>query len=276
MKALVLYIPVLHAGYLNLFKKYADSVDTLFILGDELISEFTVLHKEIRALSPETAKQAVGGLKLFKKVEILTPESARSLAKQGSEIIVADDSLLNRFIEAYLPQAHVTRDMAFLRWDEKNVLSHKAPENARVSSNALDKEMMELAKKWKEKSPDWWRQVGGVLMKDGKIALAVYNTHVPSEHMPYIDGDPRDSIPAGKLSELSTALHAEAAIIAEAAKRGIALEGASLYTTVFPCPACAKLVAYSGIKKLFFASGHASLDGERVMKVNGVELIWVK
>ena len=47
-------------------------------------------------------------------------------------------------------------------------------------------------------------------------------------------------------------LHAEQNAIVEAAKNGIALNGSILYTTVEPCDYCRKLIAQSGIKKVFY------------------------
>ena len=49
-----------------------------------------------------------------------------------------------------------------------------------------------------------------------------------------------------------------------------------MIVTDFPCPPCAKLVAYSGIKKLFYLKGYAMLDGERILKDAGVEIIKIK
>ena len=49
-----------------------------------------------------------------------------------------------------------------------------------------------------------------------------------------------------------------------------------MYVTVFPCPPCAKLIAYSGIKRLYCGGGYAVLDGEEVLKSNGVEIYFVE
>jgi dCMP deaminase len=125
------------------------------------------------------------------------------------------------------------------------------------------------------KSSDWWRHVGAVLVKDEKIILSTFNTHVPSEQMPYVNGDPRSNFSKGVHLELSTAIHAEARLIAQAAKEGVSLDGASLYVTTFPCPPCAKLVAYAGIKKLYFDEGYGVLDGEQILKQQGVEIVQV-
>jgi len=58
-----------------------------------------------------------------------------------------------------------------------------------------------------------------------------------------------------------------------AAKQGISLNGTILYVTHFPCPACAKSIALSGIKKVIYSRGSSVFDGSRVMRSKGVELV---
>ncbi|MCE2141903.1 dCMP deaminase, partial [Streptococcus thermophilus] len=45
-------------------------------------------------------------------------------------------------------------------------------------------------------------------------------------------------------------VHAEQNAIAQAAKHGVSPEGAILYTTLFPCLACLKLVVAAGVKEI--------------------------
>jgi dCMP deaminase len=135
---------------------------------------------------------------------------------------------------------------------------------------------MKLAKVTAKLTSCWWREVGAVLVEDEKLIFQTFNRHVPNENSPYVFGDPRDSVPSGEKSELSTAIHAEQNIIAWAAKEGIGLRGKYLYTTVFPCPVCVKLIAYSGISKLFFLTGHSSLGGENILRSQNVEIVLVK
>lgn len=47
-------------------------------------------------------------------------------------------------------------------------------------------------------------------------------------------------------------IHAELNAILYAAKRGISIEGATMYVTVSPCADCAKAIAQSGIKTLVY------------------------
>jgi dCMP deaminase len=277
-RALILYVPVLHAGYLKLFEKYRGKVYALYLLGEDVVSEFSLLHKEIRALNPEIAAHFIASLEMFGEIKVLERDTLRRQLSElkNVRIVATGDELSRAFVKKYLPRAGVTFENIFLRWDAKNVNSSKAPEGVKISRSKFDRSVITRIKQEGVKSSDWWRQVGGAIVKKGKVILESHNRHVPSEHMPYLDGDPRDVIPAGTQSHLSTAIHSEQLLIAEAAKRGVALDGASIYVTVFPCPVCAKLIAYSGVKKCFFAGGHASLDGERVLKANGIEMIFVK
>lgn len=286
-KVLVLYVPVLHAGYLKLFGRYKNTVDALYILGAPFVRELSPFLKEIRAIEPATAQKLIAGLGIFKRVEIINPALDRRAFKGGvnrklppelrhAEIITADEEVSRAFAKKYLKGSRIRYERIFLRWDEKKVKSGAKVKYSRVSSAPFDKKMVERASCEADKSSDWWRQVGAVVVRNKKVILEAHNRHVPSEHKPYAEGDPRDVIEPGVLNLLYTSIHAEQAVIAEAARRGISLKGASIYMNIFPCPLCAKLVAYSGIKKCYFRTGSAWLDAESILKAKGVEIIRVK
>ena len=97
----------------------------------------------------------------------------------------------------------------------------------------------------------------------------------PTRSRAYAAGDPRSNFFKGVALELSTATHAEARLIARAAREGGATEGAVMYVTDFPCPPCAKLIAGAGVAKLYFRAGYAVLDGQDVLEAAGVELVQV-
>jgi deoxycytidylate deaminase len=52
--------------------------------------------------------------------------------------------------------------------------------------------------------------------------------------------------------EFGRIVHAEMAAITDAAKRGMALEGKTLFCTTFPCHICARHIIASGIKKVYY------------------------
>ena len=272
---MIIYMPVLHNGYFRLFSKYA-TIDTLYILGKELIDEFTYLEREIRAVDPNVMKIVVESLRFFGKVSILNIEDIDNIRFQDCKIVTINDSVSRRLIEKYFPEKKVEFDSVFLRWDEENVKALKPVGYDRESSDVFDREMMALANREAQKSSCWWRHIGAVAVKSGKILFSAYNRHLPSENTPYVFGDPRDFIKAGEQSDIATSLHAEQAIIIEAARLGVSVEEADIYVSVFPCPICAKFIAVAGFKRCLFASGHASLNGEEILKAKGVELILVK
>jgi dCMP deaminase len=53
-------------------------------------------------------------------------------------------------------------------------------------------------------------------------------------------------------------IHAEASSIVYAAKVGIPIENATLYTTHFPCNECAKLIINSGIKRIVYSEAYST------------------
>ena len=55
-------------------------------------------------------------------------------------------------------------------------------------------------------------------------------------------------IPSGERQELCRAIHAEQNAIIQAAVHGVAIEGATLYTTLHPCILCAKMLINCGVQ----------------------------
>lgn len=273
-KVLLLYIPVLHAGYLKLFNTQKENVSALAILGDDLAHELDPFTKEIRAIGAETMRGLIEGLRIFDSVTVVTQKTIESL--NGQSIIAADEEVCHRAVAQYLQKATVEYIPVFLRWDEKNVKSDVKVQYDRVSTDAVDRTMVEEARQEAGKSGDWWRHVGAVIVKDGAVIMRDHNHHLPSDHTPYANGDPRDVIQAGTSPDLYTSIHAEQSMVARAAKEGVSLAGTSMYMNIFPCPPCAKIMASAGIKKCYFATGSAWLDAESVLRAHGVEIILVQ
>jgi dCMP deaminase len=273
MRALLAYVPVLHRGYLDFFKTHT-SAERLYVLGDDYIEEFHPLHTEIRALDPKIAAQVIRDLGLFSEVIVLTEKTLKEI--ETSEIIATDDATIRAFVNKYLMDTTISFEKYFLRWDEKNVKSDSTVNADRISHDPQDRMYMERADDEAKKSACWWRNIGAVIVKDDAVIATACNTHVPSEHSAYADGDPRDVVKAGTEPDLYNLIHAEQALIADAARTGQALDGAHLYINVFPCPPCAKFVARAGIKKVFFKTGSAWLDAESVLRAHKIEIIRVQ
>ena len=277
MKSIAIaYVPVLHEGYRNFFEKNK-KVETFYILGESITSQFRPLVKDIRALKPELMRELILSMGFLKKVEILEEILLKEISKTKIKVVAPDEDVSREILLKHFSKKDISFKNIFLRWDSENSLTKILiePDRKITSKKKADQELLKKAIKIGEKSSDIWRQVGAVIVKDGEILLSAHNKHVPSEHTPYVNGDPRGNFHKGLNLEISTAFHGEAKVIAEAAKKGISLEGASIYVTDFPCPPCAKLIAYSGIKKLYYGKGYGVLDGESILKANGVEIIFV-
>ncbi len=279
-KILIAYVPILHQGYINLFKTCG--ADTIYLVGLDVIKEldfdYIARKDSLRAIDQGLMMRMVSSLSIFQHIHIL--ENSNGLAGYfqvfDCTFVLPNEDLSHAFADEYLQGKKIEYSSVFLRWHRDNVQEKKVVQvDQTIFTGGIEQLMMKFAFVEGEKSADWWRQVGGILIKDDVIVLAAHNTHVPDPQMPYAFGDPRAIFKKGIHIEFSTADHAEAILIAEAARRGISLEGAKLFVTDFPCPPCAKLIARSGIKEVFFQKGYAVLDGEGILKNRGVKLIHI-
>ena len=68
-------------------------------------------------------------------------------------------------------------------------------------------------------------------------------------------------------------VHAEQNAITQAARRGIALEGATLYVRMTPCRTCTMLIINTGIKRVVCQKKyHAAKESEEMFKEAGIQL----
>ncbi len=265
------YIPVLHEGYRHFISKHPEA-RTVYILATQVAHELRSLQKDVRAL-PETAVQVMLQA-LFSEItfQVASQSELVQLAQDRTPIIAPYEDITRHVVTTYLPENEVIFDSIFLQWDKTNSLRVHPPSPTNTTSwPQFASQFMNQAYTEAAKSADWWRQVGAVIVRDGKILVSAYNRHLPNEQQAYFSGDPRAAFSSGIEIELATSIHAEASAIAHAARHGLPLEGAEIYTTTFPCPPCAKLIAESGVKRLYFAEGYTMLDGEDILKSRNVE-----
>ncbi len=70
--------------------------------------------------------------------------------------------------------------------------------------------------------------------------------------------------------------HAEANAIAQSARYGTPIDGATLYVKMTPCLDCAKLLINAGIKKVVCRKRyHADHDSMKVLKDGGIDLVFL-
>lgn len=139
-----------------------------------------------------------------------------------------------------------------------------------MNKPSFDDIYMELASNLAKKSHCVKIKVGAVLTKDTRIISLGYNgppagTHNCDEEWPHT-GCARD-----RKGSCSLALHAEENAILYAAKNKVSLDGATLYTTLSPCLACARTIYTMGIRKVIYLNSYAEYKGLEIEE--GVEFL---
>lgn len=142
----------------------------------------------------------------------------------------------------------------------------------------FDDIFMDLAVSLAKRSHCVKAQVGAVLTNETRIISIGYNgppagTHNCDEDFG-MTGCPRDS-----KGSCSLALHAEQNAILYAAKNGAKVEDSTLYVTLSPCIACARVIYSMKIKKVIYKDSYArykgipSDEGVDFLRQFGVEVI---
>ena len=119
------------------------------------------------------------------------------------------------------------------------------------------------------------RQVGAIIVKNRRIIATGYN------------GAPRglkhcaevgclrvqQGVASGERHELCRALHAEQNAIIQAAVSGVSIAGGTLYTNVFPCVLCAKMLINSRIERIIYAEPYPDQLSLALLNEAGIELV---
>lgn len=129
---------------------------------------------------------------------------------------------------------------------------------------------MDIAKMVATRSTCDRKHIGAVIVRDKTILSTGYNGSIRGRpHCSEIGCDLENE-------HCVATIHAEANAIIQAAKNGVMINGAEIYTTASPCWNCFKLIANSGLKKIYY---HEFYRDERIMRVAkeiGLELIEIK
>jgi dCMP deaminase len=98
------------------------------------------------------------------------------------------------------------------------------------------------------------RQVGAVVTRDRQIVSTGYNG-APSGTAHCLETGclrERLGVPSGERQEMCRGSHAESNAIAQAARMGIATDGATLYCTHEPCSLCTKVILNAGVVRVVY------------------------
>lgn len=146
-----------------------------------------------------------------------------------------------------------------------------------MAKPSFDDIYMDLAVNLAKRSHCVKAQVGAVLTKDTRIISLGYNGPPAGTHNCDVEF-PEQGCPRDSKGSCSLALHAEQNAILYASKNKVAVEGSTLYVTLSPCIACARVVYTMGIKKVIFIDSYAAFkklptdEGVEFLKKFGVEV----
>lgn len=124
------------------------------------------------------------------------------------------------------------------------------------------------------------KQVGAVIVKNGRVISTGYNG-TPAGMINCKDHFKPEDIKKptffdihGKFSA-NFEVHAEQNAIAELSKNEVNGVGSTLYTTLAPCSMCAKLIAAAGIKRVVYAEEYdRDMSGPELLKQCGLDVIY--
>jgi len=119
------------------------------------------------------------------------------------------------------------------------------------------------------------RKIGCVIVKNKRIMTTGYNGAPAGIRTCVERGEclrKKLGIPSGTKHEICYATHAEQNAIAQAAKLGISIEGATLYCTHQPCVICAKIIINSGITRVVYEKGYPDDFSLEILHEAGIVL----
>lgn len=110
------------------------------------------------------------------------------------------------------------------------------------------------------------KQVGAVLVRDGRIIATGYNGVLPNI-------DPKFGLDENGNSKT---VHSEANIISFCAKHGISTNQSTLYVTLSPCEKCAELIIQSGISRVYYIEEYRCTSGIELLNNMGISCLQIK
>lgn len=127
---------------------------------------------------------------------------------------------------------------------------------------------MDTARRWAAEGTCQRLRVGAVLALDERTVATGYNG-APAG-LAHCTHDL--SAPFDPTDKCTNAVHAEANVIAFAAKYGRSTDGTTLYITHAPCYSCSGLLISSGIRRVVFDQYYGNGDGLSKIDLAGIDV----
>lgn len=141
-----------------------------------------------------------------------------------------------------------------------------------------DKNFINIAKEIATASKCVSKQVGAVIVRNGRILSTGYNG-TPAGFTNCCDHWDNQYTKDHHDWSKTYEIHAEMNAIIWAARNGISIEGATIYVTLEPCSECSKNIIATGIKRIVYEKAYEHTHSDVVskfLKDNGVSIEQIK
>ena len=137
-----------------------------------------------------------------------------------------------------------------------------------------DEYFMDMAELVSTRSTCLRRKVGAVIVKDKRVLSTGYNgSPKGTRHCEEVRCIREQlKIPSGTRHELCRGVHAEQNAVTQAAYFGVSVNGATIYTTTFPCSMCAKILINAGIKEIVYNEGYIDDLSKTLLSETDIEV----
>jgi len=135
------------------------------------------------------------------------------------------------------------------------------------SRASWDHYFMQIARDVSTRSTCDRKYVGAVIVRDKMILSTGYNGSI--RNLPHCDEVGHEM----ENGHCVRTVHAEANAIVQAARTGSNIDGADIYVTASPCYNCFKLIANSGIQRIFYGELYRDERIKIHAREAGIELI---
>ena len=137
-----------------------------------------------------------------------------------------------------------------------------------------DEYFMEMAQLVSSRSTCLRRKVGAVIVKEKRVLSTGYNgSPKGTKHCEELGCiRVKLNVPSGTRHELCRGVHAEQNAVTQAAYFGVSVDGATIYTTTYPCSMCAKILINAGIKEIIYSEGYADDLSKDLLEEAGIML----
>ena len=122
------------------------------------------------------------------------------------------------------------------------------------------------------------RKIGAVFVRDGKVLISAACGFIANVDAPTCDAvggciRKRLNIESGTNISVCYAACAETRCVCEAARDGIPIKGATVYSTNKPCIICTRVMATAGVSKVFYKHDYPDPNAAEVARAVGLPIV---